>query len=227
MNQFKEWEREYQKPLFLTKDDKPQADTVRFLRFLKKEGVNIAESTVVDLGAGTGRNGNYFASLGATVFGIELSKTATLLAQNRAQGGGLNATYTQGDMGEKLPYVDEQFDIAIDVMSSNSLTEEGREMFVSELHRVLKPGGYVYIKALCKDGDKNAKELIKRFPGKEKDTYTMPETGITERAFTEEDFRNIYGKGFKILNLEKKSNYIRFAGQSYKRNYWVCYMKKD
>ena len=112
MNQFREWEKEYKKPVFLTKDSKPQADTVRFLKFLKKEGVDIAQSTVVDLGAGTGRNGNYLATLGATVFGIELSKTATLLAQKRAQEAGLDATYTQGDMGEKLPYKDEQFSVA-------------------------------------------------------------------------------------------------------------------
>ncbi len=226
MNQYKQWENEYKKPVFLTKDEKPQADTVRFMKFLRQIGLDLSETELVDLGCGTGRNGNYFASLGATVSGIELSKTATLLAQKRAQEAGLDTIYIQGDMGQKLPYRDEQFDIAIDVMSSNSLTEEGRKMFVSELHRILKPGGYVYIKALCKDGDKNAKQLLKKFPGSELDTYIMPETGITERVFSEGDFRDVYGRSFDILSLEKKSNYIKFGNQSYKRNYWLCYMKK-
>ncbi len=36
MSQEKEWEREYEQSKFLTKDNKPQADVARFVKFLKK-----------------------------------------------------------------------------------------------------------------------------------------------------------------------------------------------
>jgi hypothetical protein len=38
----------------------------------------------------------------------------------------------------------------------------------------LKGGGYFLTKALCKDADKNAKNLLKKFAGTEKDCYTLP-----------------------------------------------------
>jgi SAM-dependent methyltransferase len=226
MAQINEWEREYKNPVFLTKDSKPQKDTIRFAKFLKKKGVDFDESVLIDLGSGTGRNGNYFAEEGTHSYGIELSQTAVDLANKRAGDLMLPCEYIQGDMGSKLPFNDDKFDIALDVMSSNSLDAEGRKIFVSELHRTLKPGGYVYIKALCKEGNKNTKELLKKFPGNEVDTYKMPETDITETVFDEQSFKEAYTKKFEIIKLEKKTNYIKFGNQSFKRNYWICYMQK-
>jgi SAM-dependent methyltransferase len=227
MAQKNEWEREYRNPVFLTKDSKPQKDTIRFAKFLKKNGIDFDESVMVDLGSGTGRNGNYFAEQGTHSYGIELSQTAVDLANKRAGEAMIPCEYIQGDMGVKLPYSDDQFDFAIDVMSSNSLDAEGRKIFVSEIHRTLKSGGYVYIKALCKEGNKNTKELLKKFPGSETDTYKMPETGITETVFDEQSFKEAYTKNFDVIKLEKKTNYIKFGNQSFKRNYWICYMKKE
>ncbi len=225
-NQYTEWEREYKNPAFLTKNSKPQKETLRFLKYLKKQGTNITESNVLDLGCGTGRNTNYIASLGAKATGIELSTTALHIARSRAQHMNMNVEYIEGDMGQPLPFSDNQFDCAIDVMSSNSLTEMGRSMYMSEVHRVLKTGGYLYLKALCKEGDKNAKELLKKSPGIEPDTYIMPVTGITERVFDESSLRSLYGVYFDIVFLNKTSHYVKIDNRLFKRNYWVCYMQK-
>ncbi len=225
-NQFDKWENEYRNPVFLTKDEKPQSDTVKFFRFLKKNKIDLNNKTLMDIGSGTGRNGNFFAEKGVIVTGIELSKTAVSIANERSRNFNLNAKYILGSIGETFPFENDKFDIALDVMSSNSLSEQEREIFVKELLRVLKKDAFVYIKAHSKDGDKNAKELLKKFPGKEKDTYTMPQTGITERVFTEKDFIDTYTKGFKILKLDKKSNYFGIGDRKYKRNYFVCYMQK-
>ena len=54
----------------------------------------------------------------------------------------------------------------------------------------------------------------------------MPELGLIERVFSEEDFRNLYGSYFEIQQLTKKKNYALFKGQRYKRNYWIAYLKK-
>ena len=135
--------------------------------------------------------------------------------------------YKKQSIGEKFPCEDGSIGIALDVTSSNSLTEAEREVYLSETHRVLKTGGYFFVKALCKNGDDNAKYLLKNFPGEEKDTYIMPELGVIERVWTKEDFTTTYSKYFTILHLEKKTSYSRMNNRSYKRNFWIAYLQKQ
>lgn len=221
------WEKEYQNPLLVTKNDEPQADTLRFLKFLKKEEKYKVEGKIIlDLGCGTGRNSNYLADLGNTVTGIEISKTAITLAKSRAKEMGVNVNYVLGDIGTPYPLEDSSVDIVLDVTSSNSLDESGREVYLHEVDRVLKNGGYFFVRALAKDGSKNVKNLLKASPGKEYDTYIIKEIGLIEKVFSREDFIAMYGKYFKILNLEKKESYTSFNNRIYKRHYWLAYLKK-
>ena len=226
MTQEKVWDDEYKKSKLLTKENKPQSDVVRFEKFLKNEGVKIEGSQVLDLGSGTGRNSFYFSELGAVAIGLEISKTAVEIAIQNTKEAGLDIKYIKQSIGERFPLEDEAIDIALDVTSSNSLNEAERGVYLSETNRVLKNGGYFFVKALCKDGDENAKYLIKNNPGEEKDTYIMPELGVAERVWSKEDFTTTYSKYFKILNLEKKTSYSRMNNRSYKRNFWIGYLKK-
>ncbi len=228
MAQEQVWDREYRNSKFLTKENKPQSDVVRFVQFLKKEEKVTPENfNILDLGSGAGRNSFYFAELGNTVTGLEISKTAVNIAKEYANSAGLNINYVKQSIGEKFPIEDSSIDIVLDITSSNSLTEAEREVFLSETNRVLKNGAYFFTKALCKDGDENAKYLIKNNPGKEKDTYVMPEIGVTERVWTKEDFVAKYGKYFEIIHMEKKTSYSKIKDRSYKRNFWIVYMKKS
>lgn len=224
--QDKKWESEYRNPKLVTKAEEPQSDTLKFLKWLRKEmGFSVEGARVLDVGSGTGRNANYLAGLGAEVAGLEISDTALKLAKERAVNVVGTATYHKQDIGSKYPFEDKTFDIALDVMSSNSLLEKGREICVSELSRTLKPGGWLYIKALCKDGDKNALALLKKNPGPERDTYIIPEWGLAERVWSRKDFEEYYSRFFDIVELEKKTNYASFNGRTYKRNYWLGYMR--
>lgn len=232
------WDREYKNPLLVTKNDGPQADTLRFLKFLKKEQKYKIEGRVIlDLGSGTGRNANYLADLGNEIIGIEISKTALGLARARARELGLTVDYRLGDIGEPYDIPDNSIDIILDVTSSNSLNDTGREIYLKEISRVLKKGGprlaeassgggFVFVRALCKDGNKNVKNLLKQNPGKEYDTYIIKEIGLTERVFSRQDFIKMYSQYFKILKLEKKTGYTRFNNIVYKRDYWLAYMQK-
>ncbi|OHA93942.1 MAG: hypothetical protein A2W58_01020 [Candidatus Zambryskibacteria bacterium RIFCSPHIGHO2_02_38_10.5] len=253
MAQEKVWDREYGESKLLTKDNIPQNDILRFVKFLKKKpkmaidkglltpSVSKNERLVVlDLGSGTGRNSYYFASLesltkaefgslGNTVTGLEISQTAIDIAKKNlksAEGFIYDISYIKQSIGETFPFENNTFDIVLDVTSSNSLSEAEREVYMAETYRVLKSGGYFFVKALCKDGDVNAKNLLKQFPGKEKDTYVMPEINLTERVWSKDDFTSFYKKYFTILHLEKKTSYPRMNQRSYKRNFWIAYMKK-
>jgi len=229
MAQAQTWENEYRRSQLVTKKAEPQNDVLRFFKYLKKEAkVGLDSLRILDLGCGTGRNSNYLANLGNSVVGIDISKTAIALAKSRSREmkTDRNASYIVGDIGLCYPFLDEYFDLILDVTSSNSLNDKERSGYIKEVYRVLKKDGYLFVRGLRKDGDKNAKNLLKLHPGLEHDTYIIEGLNLVERVFSEKDFREFYGQRFKIEKLLKKSGYAKFQGQNYKRNYWLAYLQK-
>lgn len=227
MAQESAWENEYRNPLLITKESEPQKDVLRFLKFLRKdEGVDLEGLNVLDLGCGTGRNANYLAELGASVTGIDISKTALDLARKRADEAGLKVRYLHRSMGDRFPVDDASVDLIFDITSSNSLNESERRSYLAECDRVLKSGGHMFLKTLNKDGDKNAKALLGSSPGPEKDTYVNRDMNLVERVFSREDLLGLYSPFYEILSIKPKTSYTRYNNQSYKRNFWLVYMRK-
>jgi SAM-dependent methyltransferase len=231
-NQKEGWEREYRSSKMLSPSNVPQADVVRFMRWLKKEHkkaddpIDMEELHVLDLGSGTGRNSFYLATQGAQVIGFEFSQIALAMARKIAAHGDQTIEYRSQNIGAAFQLPTSSIDIVLDVTSSNSLNDEERSIYLSELSRVLKPGGYVFLRALSLEGDANAKELVKRFPGSDPDTYVHPDLGITEKTFTKQSLTDTYGPYFTILNLERVQHYNSVAGRKYKRSYWIGYLQK-
>ncbi|AKM83760.1 MAG: SAM-dependent methyltransferase [Candidatus Campbellbacteria bacterium GW2011_GWD1_35_49] len=226
------WEKEYRNPKLVTGHDKPQSVFLKFLKWYKtylktyrdRVPVSFEGLRVLDLGSGTGRNANYLAEKQADVFGMEISQTAIDTAKTRA--GNLGAKYIKQSIGEKYSFENEYFDLVIDITSSNSLDEAEREIYLSEVNRVLRKDGIFFVRALCKDGDKNAQFLLKNNSAREKDTYIMPETGLIERVFSKDNFIEIYSKYFKILDMKKTESYSTVNGRVFKRKFWVVTMQK-
>ncbi len=121
----------------------------------------------------------------------------------------ISAKYFKGNIGSQYHFENNNFDLILDVVSSNSLNDLERSIYAKEIYRVLKPDGHIFVKALCKDGDKNALNLIENFPGSETDTYIMPETLIVERVFSREDIEQLYSS-FNVKHIERKSSYTQF-----------------
>jgi SAM-dependent methyltransferase len=232
MSQQSAWDREYTSQKLLSPSNVPHADVVRFLRWLKKEHkkaddpIDMEQMRVLDLGSGTGRNSYYFAEQGAKVIGLEFSQTALALAQKIARHGDMDIEYRLHDIGTPYTILDHSIDIALDVTSSNSLSDSGRVVYLKELERVLNPDGYLFLRALSFESDVHAKELVKRFPGPDPDTYIHPDLHIVEKVFSRETLKRTYEPYFNILLLDKVQHYATVAGRKYKRSYWVVYMQK-
>lgn len=227
MPQTDAWEKEYRNPKLVTGKPEPQNDVKRYLKFYNSS-LSTMTPIVLDLGCGTGRNANFLAERGFKVTGFEISSTALKTAKKRAQEASLFVDYHLHNIGAPFPAdicPDASFDLLLDVTSSNSLNEKERAIYLDETYRVLKSGGHFFVRALCKEGDTNVKELLKRDPGLEQDTYINKEMGLIERVFSREDFLKTYAR-FETLKLEKKTGYARFNGRIYKRNYWLAYLKK-
>ncbi len=226
------WDAEYKDQQLLSPSHVPQADVMRFVKWLKKEykrhdsRLDFDGLRVLDLGSGTGRNSVYFAEQGAEVIGYEFAPRAILAARAHARHRELPITYTLQDIGETYPLQHVSVSIALDVTSSNSLSDEGREVYLKETARVLAHGGYLLVRALSLEGDAHAKELVKRFPGPDPDTYVHPDLGITEKVFTRESFLATYDPYFNIISLDRVQHYATVAGRTYKRSYWIAYLQK-
>lgn len=219
------WEKEYRDPKLVSLSTVPAQCVKDFVRYLRREcHRDLSSLHILDLGCGNGKNSLYISEQGFEnhVVGIDISETALSHARNLMP----QDIFLHQSIGKKLPCTNETFDIALDVTASNSLTEVERTVYISETHRVLKPQGYLFVRALCKDGDTNAKNLLKTFPGKEIDTYIMPGLGLTERVFSKEDFINLYTPLFDILYMDKETHYTQFQGKSFKRNFWVVALRK-
>jgi SAM-dependent methyltransferase len=219
------WEKEYRKPQLVTLSTEPAQSFKDFVRFLRRDQkLELSNLNILDLGCGNTKNSFYLSEQGVNnkIVGIDISETALKYARELAPEG----HFIKQSIGVALPFPDTSFDIILDVTSSNSLSESEREVYLKEIQRLLKPNGFLFIRALCKDGDKNAQNLIKEFPGKEKDTYVMPDFGLTERVFSKDDLVAMYSHLGEMLYLEKETHYTKFNGRSYKRNFWVgCWRK--
>jgi SAM-dependent methyltransferase len=228
MPQSETWNKEYLEGKLVSKDAKPQDFMKRYFRkFRYQSGKDISEWSVLDLGCGTGRNANYLAQKGAKVIGMEISEEALKIAKERAGQLAVDVDYRLQNIGQPYDIPDASVDVILDITSSNSLNEAERELYLTECHRVLKPGGVLMVRGLLLDGDKNAKNLLKLHPGPEYHTYVMPGTGIIERVFTKDEVYKLYKPFFKVKRFEKHVTYTPFEGQPYKRHFFFVWLIKE
>lgn len=113
-----------------------------FLRVLEREreGAGVPR-TLLDVGCGGGFLSEEFARAGLAVTGIDPSGPAVEAARRHAEASGLDIRYETGS-GEALPFSDAAFDVVAccDVLEH----VDDQERVVSEIARVLKPGGLFF-----------------------------------------------------------------------------------
>jgi SAM-dependent methyltransferase len=219
------WEQEYRNPTFITMGTEPIADMRDFMKWLRrKQKVDTTDFVVFDAGCGNGKNVKYAVEhFCASGIGYDISKTAIDHAKGLRDGFPID--YHTRSIGEPFELPDDSVDLIIDTTSSHALNAHERSVYLSEASRILKPGGYYFLRTLAIEGDTNAKNLIKEFPGTEPNTYILPGTGMTERVFSKSDIERDFAD-FNMLHMEKTSGYQKWGNQSYKRNYWIVYLQK-
>lgn len=97
------------------------------------------EDRVVDVGCGTG-----FLLLGAArrasqVVGVDVTPAMLAEAKRRVDEAGLTNVTLREATAEALPFADLRFDVALTRLTLHHLGDPGRVL--SEIHRVLRPGG--------------------------------------------------------------------------------------
>ncbi|AGY91709.1 3-demethylubiquinone-9 3-methyltransferase [Spiribacter curvatus] len=124
------------------------SDEIRWVRTLKNlvpgrlswmdRQFDWAGQTVLDLGCAGGFMAEALADRGARVTGIDPATEAIEAARAHARGNNRAIDYDVG-VGESLPYSDARYDAVVCVDVLEHVQDLGQVL--SEVHRVLKPGG--------------------------------------------------------------------------------------
>lgn len=105
---------------------------------------------LLDLGAGLGRHAIHFVKQGFCVSAIDISDYAIEYVKNWAAKEGLAINAEVGDM-LSLPYGDHTFDCVFAYHVISHTDSPGIQRIISEIARVLRPGGEVYLTFCSKE----------------------------------------------------------------------------
>jgi SAM-dependent methyltransferase len=137
---------------------------------------------VLDAGCGLGDNAVYLARNGYHVTGLDISPTALITAERRAEDAGAEVTFAVADSTKLDGYTD-AFDTVIDSGLFHCLDDDGRRNYAAAVHRATRPGATLLLSCFS---DAN--------PAREE--WPRP-------AVSEETLRDVLGgAGWDIVSLE-------------------------
>jgi SAM-dependent methyltransferase len=152
-------------------------DTIKY--FITNQTATTA--AVLDAGCGTGKNMEFLTGLGyRNIEGFDFSVDAVEFCKKR----GLSQV-KQGNIMD-IQYPDATFDVVYSMDVLGILDPAGRQKAVSELYRVLKPGGIF----LCNGA------ALEIFRSQHDDVTSI------QRRFTKQDFKELFAKNnFQVIKL--------------------------
>ena len=107
-------------------------------RNLAWQGLDLTtDMKILDLCCGSGQSTQFLVQYSHHVTGLDISP----LSLGRAASNVPQASYLEG-LAEKIPCDDSQFDLVHTSAALHEMTPEQRQQILTQVHRVLKPGGF-------------------------------------------------------------------------------------
>lgn len=107
----------------------------------------------LDIGCGNGKTSSTLIDLGYSVTGVDFSAEAVDLCR-RAHGD--RGTFQVADVSH-LPFPDRSFDYITAVHILEHVDDGGMDVVRSEILRVLRPGGYLFVRSFAPEDMRSAK----------------------------------------------------------------------
>ena len=219
------WDEEHRRPLLLKQMDSRDISSgvLTFFSFLKDQGLDRGRG--LEMGCGKGRNVIGLSRLGTDMYGFDFSSAAIAEATNRAREAAVSPYFTVHDATRAWPYGDSYFDFGIDCYASTDIeTSKGIIFANKEMHRVIKPGGYL-LACLLSANDSYHRETNTSSPGTERNSFVHPVTGKFEKCFDDDEIKSVY-KNFTLIRQEMQEKPTKFLGKPYTAiNYWCVFQK--
>lgn len=201
----------------------PSGAGKQLLEFLDTQtGFDKTVANVLDVGCGNGRNAIALAQAGfGNVVGFDLIPEAIADAEKRAQELGLDSLqFLVHDIENPWPFESDTFDVAFDVNTFSSLSVAGRKVYVEELARVMKKGGFFFLTTYSSnDGYYNqfvTRDSKQVYPGVQ---IVCPDDGIERILYTPEELDDLFGFSFSRLEFKTHIWYGKMFDQYYKREF--------
>jgi SAM-dependent methyltransferase len=162
-------------------------------------------TNVLDLGCGIGRNAIYLAKIGFSVSAFDLSEDGLAQLKKEAQRENLNIDIKLGDM-LTLPYETKFFNCLLAFHSIYHTDYVGLVKIISEMRRVTKKDGQLFVTFNSKDSD-----AWNLFSDRRIDEYTLfktegPEVDVPHTYLEYADVLNLM-KEFQILKIQQIIDY--------------------
>jgi SAM-dependent methyltransferase len=222
------WDNEYKNATHLKLSTEQSEDLEKFTRWLPRQETHpilVPGQSVLDVGCGNGRNLIFLAlRFGMKGVGYDISTSA--VTQAKAASEGLPLVYEARSIAGLITLPDNSQSLVLDMMTSHFLTESERHLLRDEIFRVLKPGGFLYMKTFLADGDLHTRRLLKDAPGKEEGTYIHPVIGVPEYVYSEEVLTDFLREKFTIHKIYRSHKHV-LKGRARKRRTISLYAEKD
>lgn len=218
------WDREYSKPEHLALSITPSEDFLKFLRFLQRHHSEVLhrENVALDLGCGNGRQlAHLQQAYGMAVHGFDTSATAIKQAKTLCPHPE-QAHLQVRSIADPLPLPDQSCDLVLDMMTSHFLLRKSRARLLDEVLRILKPGGFLFMKTFLRDEDRHTARLLRDYPGPEPHTYIHPVMGVPEYVYSEKDLREHLEPHFTIARIYRSHKHT-YKGRARKRRTVTVY----
>lgn len=176
---------------------KIQEDMKRVISLLKKDKAK----KILDLGCGSGRHTVLLAKQGFDVTATDISKFGLKMTRKWLKEGNLSANLKEHSCYEKFPFKDNTFDAVISTQVIHHNFYNKVKFCISEIERVLKPNGLVFITVSANKYKRGAS----KFEMPEPRTYVPldgEEKGLPHFIYTKTLMRKDF-KNFQILSLHK------------------------
>ncbi|MBD3208468.1 MAG: methyltransferase domain-containing protein [Candidatus Nealsonbacteria bacterium] len=172
---------------------------------------------ILDIGCGVGRNLIPLAKRGFEISGIDIAREGILILEKELKKRGLDAELRIGNVFKTLPYQNNDFDaiISVQVLQHGSLNQIKKA--ISEIERVLKPGGYIFITLCGRYSKGKVRYCIVKTARKVAPRTYVPtkgeEVGLKHFIYNKELIKKHY-KNFKFIKFWKDSkDYYCFIGK--------------
>jgi ubiquinone/menaquinone biosynthesis C-methylase UbiE len=160
---------------------------------------------ILDLGCGIGRHSVLFAQNEFKVSATDLGKEGLEKLEEMAGKLKLTIEINHADM-VSLPYKDSEFDCILAFHSIYHQDDEGIRKVISEIKRVLKPGGEAFVTFNSKNGTSFNSADVKRISGNTIVKTHGHEEGIPHYYANKEEVEELL-KDFEIIEFSHKEEY--------------------
>ncbi len=209
----KAWKKYYEKDSHTYDEERFASISGKLFMQLENEFIsemlgNVKNKRVLDVATGTGRIAVHLAKQGADVTALDLTPEMMAKAKAKARKAGVKIKFVEGS-AFSLPFRDASFDKVVSIRFLHLLDRKDEDKAVSEMIRVLKPGGILVIEYnnwLYGGVLTPFIEFYRRFVTKRgAEKFVLP-FGIQKRLGSRVQVEEVAGIGFPFLGRIARRN---------------------